>query len=666
MRASVFFVTVAWSDSSREQPVWVNDCLVGRTRGGSLAPRLRDFSLQRAHHEGLSRSNRGGWHSRYLQSSEDTVLGELWTEVEALARVFVEGRAPAPSSFQLRLSSLWANVHRRGDTNVAHRHAVPGVEGDDVPTISGVYYASSGGCPETCSRLRIFADEAFGNSSDIDPEPDRVVLFPASNLHEVVSASNESEFGEGHLRISLAFNIVVRVFSSLVHEAASLGDMHLLRQQALADSLEDVGADGWTPVHHAAENGHVGVVSHLAGRATNVDRRTHGRSSAIHLAATVGHRAVVELLVSLGVDAGSPGPFGFAPAHIAAANEDLLLLGHLSSLSADLEARSDDGSTPLHSAVKNGHMSVTAFLLDQHANVDAADQTGFRPLHEAARGGLLSLFDMLVRRGARLDLKDTEGRGTSFWAAHGGHSSVLERLVPDIDFQESVVLSDRAQGKEEVMAEYLAAAMIGRGGEFSVKASDSTLLHTAAAEGHASVVQWLVSHRADVNSCARGSRARALHVAASQGHEAVVEWLLLARARVTDEARGRLQPMHLAAHGGNTKVVAHLLSASGSVVARAADGGHPLHIAAVQGHVHVMEQLVTSGAIVGARTLQAQQPLLRAVEAGHAGAVEYLLEQRADQRVRDRDGVSPADVAASTAHAEVVHLMRRWMVADEL
>eukprot|EP00929_Paragymnodinium_shiwhaense_P080604 TRINITY_DN42041_c0_g1_i1.p1 TRINITY_DN42041_c0_g1~~TRINITY_DN42041_c0_g1_i1.p1 ORF type:complete len:307 (-),score=36.60 TRINITY_DN42041_c0_g1_i1:323-1243(-) len=186
--------------------------------------------LQEADPTGISRSNREGWHSKFLETHDQPVLQHLRTCIKAAAKQYLQGEAGAATSggaTAVQVLSMWANTHHGEAYNVEHRHALPGTTGDNIASISGVYYAAVNG--SSCAQLRICprpqqllsapAEEQEGtddagctearDASRLEPATGVVVMFPATALHDVV-AQNPLQSTDCASRISLAFNLAVR------------------------------------------------------------------------------------------------------------------------------------------------------------------------------------------------------------------------------------------------------------------------------------------------------------------------------------------------------------------------------------------------------------------------------------------------------------------------
>ena len=109
---------------------------------------------------------------------------------------------------------------------------------------------------------------------------------------------------------------------------------------------------GWTPLHHAANNGHLDIVKELLkepGTPRNIP--DNNGFTPLHLACKYGHMEVVKYLVIAYPDVG-----------------------------ADVNAQTVAGNTPLHLACYNKNIDAVVFLIDHKAKPTFKNNAGQRPI----------------------------------------------------------------------------------------------------------------------------------------------------------------------------------------------------------------------------------------------------------------------------------------------
>lgn len=167
------------------------------------------YRMREEDSSGISASNRGGWHSKYMYTDEleGVPVDHAFTP---LVNAFPNILPTLP--FNPRISrigsiSIWANINKKGDYNSSHNH--PACD------MSGVYYVK---VPAGDSGVLVFEDPrpsyVYGNRFYVDrytqgnmhgatPSEGTMFLFPSSLNHAVLSNNTD------HDRISVSFNLVL-------------------------------------------------------------------------------------------------------------------------------------------------------------------------------------------------------------------------------------------------------------------------------------------------------------------------------------------------------------------------------------------------------------------------------------------------------------------------
>lgn len=157
-----------------------------------------------------------------------------------------------------------------------------------------------------------------------------------------------------------------------------------------------------TPLHYAAEQGHVGVVKLLIEAGCKIDAETGDGVTALHVAVIKNYIDIVKILINSGSNVNHKTYDSMTPLHFAASRGFLDLVKILVSNGASLEARDSNERTALYIAAGRGHMDVMKYLIDAGANVNSEEIHGYTPLCEAVWQKYAVGVELLLLSGARI------------------------------------------------------------------------------------------------------------------------------------------------------------------------------------------------------------------------------------------------------------------------
>uniref|UniRef100_UPI0037E87840 ankyrin repeat and SAM domain-containing protein 1A-like isoform X2 n=1 Tax=Semicossyphus pulcher TaxID=241346 RepID=UPI0037E87840 len=220
-----------------------------------------------------------------------------------------------------------------------------------------------------------------------------------------------------------------------------------------------VDSTGYSPLHHAALNGHSEVVEALLRNEALTNIADNKGCYPLHLAAWKGDQHIVKLLIHQG------------PSHPKLNEQssvDHREFKRCGPFDPYINAKNNDNETPLHCAAQYGHFQVVRLLLEELTDPTMRNNKFETPLDLAALYGRLEVVKLLLSAHPNLLCCNTKKHTPLHLASRNGHLSVVEVLL-------------------------------GAGMDINYETEKGSALHEAALFGKADVVQKLLYTGIDVN-----------------------------------------------------------------------------------------------------------------------------------------------------------------------
>jgi uncharacterized protein len=236
-------------------------------------------------------------------------------------------------------------------------------------------------------------------------------------------------------------------------------------------------AGGMTPLMFAARSGDAASARLLVAAGANPNDRRSDGMSALVMAAYSGRTDAAVVLVERGADPNDMAT-GYAPLHAAILKSDLELVKALLAHGANPNLRMTKG-TPKRRDSEDFNLPATLI--------------GSTPYLLAAKFAESEILRALEAGGADAGLAMPNGATALMLAAGMGSAAIANRRgVRTVDF-----------GKLEPESQVLAAVTAALNGGADVNATNQvgdTALHSAAALGYNTVIQFLADHGAEINA----------------------------------------------------------------------------------------------------------------------------------------------------------------------
>lgn len=390
----------------------------------------------------------------------------------------------------------------------------------------------------------------------------------------------------------------------------------------LKGSLDSQDDEGRTATSHCAEMGLGCALERLIQRGAFLDQADRKGRTPLHWAAQAGHVSIVQTLMASGqVDSNRQDSQGTTPLWDALYRGHLPVIEELLAAGIDIESRQKDGQTPLTWAAQKGHLEMMKKLLDHGADIHQKGDRERTAIHWAADRGHTPCLQLLLEHGSGMYESDRNYYTPITLAAENGHEGCIDALI--------LYGADVNWGHDE----------------YSRRPLDF-----AASRGHYHVVRKLIRSGAEVN-WRDSSGYGALFGAASRSRWRVIELLLDNGAGINDTDNYGRTCLHYTIDRalGSEKVIKTLLKRGIDVNMADGSGETGLHMAAFQGYETVVEMLLENDGVrvdLNKTDESGDTALLIASKRGHVGIIRRLLEHGAEVNLANNQRRTPLMYAA--------------------
>lgn len=476
---------------------------------------------------------------------------------------------------------------------------------------------------------------------------------------------------EGHddvLQVLVAreSNIIdmVKGGNTILHLAAANGHLAIIRFIQLVNPMQQDTANSSSllPVHLAVQNGSVDTLILFLKNGTDIMTKTVDKRSLLHFAAFYGQLDMVrylctckpKLIHKLDIEGNTVG-------HEAAASGNVEVLKYLIEKGVDPLSPNKYKTTLLHEACFNGHLGMVKFLCASYpALMNIISENEFTICFGAAICGSVEIFKFLVENGADAKATSREGSTVLHEAAYSGKLDIVCYLCtnfPDmIEARNKETYMPCHFAAQEGHLEVLNVLLSGKSIPLPTTRENQSLLHIASYNGRMMVVKHLCKKYPTIISDLDKEKSSALHYAARGGNKEILQYLVDHGLDPESCTQSGSTILHLAAYDGNTDIVLYICSQYPQLINILDSTGHTAaHYAAGSGEVPVLLNILKYGTDPLLRSSNGSTLLLKAAYSGKFEMVQYLCEEYPElTSMSDAFGCNALHYAACAGNTDIV------------
>jgi ankyrin repeat protein len=445
--------------------------------------------------------------------------------------------------------------------------------------------------------------------------------------------------------------------------------------------------DGRTPLHYAAREGHLGLLSFFIDRQAQINIKDASGAAALHEAARAGNIEAMELLLSRGADPNAQDAKGNSPLHLGIPSESHReAIGLLLAYQANSNLRDEHGDSPLHIVITlNRNSAIVQSLLSGGTDVSIRNIDGKTALYLAVEENRIELIPLLLSYQSDVFAADNEGITPFERALEIGNPVLSTLITPETVFQTdsagntilhkaiekyadiktiTLILEHRAvinaRNREGDTSLHLAVRLneaetgellISRGADiFAPNARGETPLYLVF-HSSGGIRRWMINSYTVMTRDGLGNGI--LHYAAQWKIDSQIPYIVQQGADLEAKNAAGETPLFVAVKYAGEKgsaaesTIKTLVNAGASLNSRDNLGNSLLHAAVRWNSKEAAQTLINAGLDVNARALNGKTPLHDAVRLGIADIETLLVNRGADIEIRDTEGNTPFMEAVS-------------------
>jgi ankyrin repeat protein len=421
-----------------------------------------------------------------------------------------------------------------------------------------------------------------------------------------------------------------------------------LNNRGIASKLVANGAlvdlknsSGWTAMHICARQAHDSFLTYLVELNANVNQKNNSDKTPLLVSARHGHLTTTRILLDSKADTNAVNIYGQSALFVAVQKRHTNIVNMLIEYGAEVNQCDKQSNTPLHVAALSStpdNLKIVDMLFKHGASSLTLNYLQMTPLHYAAKTNSVDLVRKILKNSNPkiLNQQDIYGQTALYIACMSKSSLCINYLLEkkaNKDIESSIGYSplhalctinqddDQFDGTKPANRD--------------AKTGQNLLTNTNTYQ----LVKVLLDHGDDVNKLTGNSCSDAdnsddmdtpLHIAIRHNNASIIQFLIDNKADLNKKNRFGYTPLHYACFYGNYGICSILLANGAKINKAAKDGSTPLHQTIHNSNSNkIASLLVDHGADINQEDMQNTTPLAMAIRNGNYSICNLLIGKKA-------------------------------------
>ena len=446
-----------------------------------------------------------------------------------------------------------------------------------------------------------------------------------------------------------------------------------------------------TPLYIASFNNHYDIVLMLLNHGADPNKYDIERRTPLFIACLFEHIESIVYLIYNGADSSIVGDFGYTALHSVTKAGNLEIVKLLVKHGADLSIEDKQGLIPFEVAVREGHIKITEYLLNCGMNPNFKDEQGKVPLHHGSHLGNIEIVKLLVEHNSDLDIVNNIGEtpiikalrqkhvniviylleqgANPIQTAGTGHTIISRAIYVSADIV-TFLLEKGINPNDDKVKIIECLLLYGANPESSFTTKDCNALYLAISSGNAEIVNLLLKHKANPNSCCKimgfgeyfYNKPRSIfNFALVNGCINMLYSLINSGCDLTVTDLDKFYILQKLIKLDDSKLMKIVLDANFDINTRLANiGCSVLHHASKQGEYRTVKLLLECGANPNTTDKKRRTALHWAANHGHDDIVTILLMYGVDRTIIDKSERTALSRALRRKHHLITVILNTW------